>query len=190
MSESSLVSLSIQDFLDRLASDAPTPGGGAVAALTGALGASLGRMACALTVGKPKFADVEPEVKQIASRLSRSAMMLRRLIDEDAAAYAQLSTVFKLDKGDPGRQEKLTGAAGIAAAVPLETVAISRRVLYDLRRLEPLSNPNLRSDVQAGMHLTQAAMLAAAANVRVNLPLLPEQQANKVTEELDRMLTV
>ncbi len=190
MTESLLVSLSIEEFIDRLASDAPTPGGGAVAALTGALGASLGRMACGFTVGKPKYAEVEPEVKQIASRLSRSAMMLKQLIDEDAAAYAQLSAAFKLDKSDPARKEKLLGSAGVAAAVPLETVAVSRQVLCDLRRLEPLSNPNLRSDVEAGMHLAQAAMLAAAANVRVNLPLLSEEQSGKVASELDRMLTV
>lgn len=187
MAESSLVSLSIDDFLDRLASDAPTPGGGAVAALTGALAAALGRMACALTAGKTKFADVEPQVNQIASRLNRATLMLKQLIDEDAAAYAELSAAFKIDRGDPQRQERVAQAAGVAAAVPLETVAFSRQVLGDLRRLEPIGNPNLRSDVEAAIHLAQAAMHAAAANVRVNLPLLTEAQAQEVGKELERL---
>jgi formiminotetrahydrofolate cyclodeaminase len=190
MAESPLVSLSIDDFLDRLASDAPTPGGGAVAALTGALAAGLGRMVCALTAGKAKFADVEPQVNQIASRLDRATPMLKRLISEDAAAYAELSTAFKIDRAAPQRRERIAQAAGVAAAVPLETVAISRQVLGDLRRLEPLGNPNLRSDVEAAIHLAQAAMHAAAANVRVNVPLLTETQQQEVGRELERLLTL
>jgi glutamate formiminotransferase/formiminotetrahydrofolate cyclodeaminase len=188
MPESPLVSLSIEEFLDRLASDAPTPGGGAVAALTGALAASLGRMACGLTAGKKKFAEVEPQVNQLASRLARAALMLSRLIDEDAAAYAELSAAFKLAQSDPERKQRLTETARLATAVPLETVAVSRQVLGDLRRLEPIGNPNLRSDVEAGIHLAQAGMHAAAANVRVNLPLLPEKQAREVAQELDKLL--
>jgi formiminotetrahydrofolate cyclodeaminase len=188
MAESPLVSQPIEEFLDRLASDAPTPGGGAVAALTGALAASLGRMVCGLTLGRKKSADVEPQVKQIASRLTRAAEMLKRLIDEDAAAYAELSAVLKMDKSDPKRKTRLVETAGLAAAVPLETAAVSRQVLGDLRRLEPIANPNLRSDVEAGIHVARAAMHAAAANVRVNLSLLPEEQAQEIAKELDQLL--
>ncbi len=188
MAESSLIRLSIDDFLDRLASDAPTPGGGAVAALTGALAAALGRMVCALTTGKAKFADVEPQVNQLTSRLNRATLMLKRLIDEDAAAYAELSAAFKIDRDDPQRKERTAQAAGVAAAVPLETVAVSRQVLGDLRRLEPIGNPNLRSDIEAAVHLARAAMHAAAANVRVNLPFLAAEQAREVEQELERLL--
>lgn len=188
MAESPLVSRPIEEFLDRLASDAPTPGGGAVAALAGALAASLGRMVCGLTLGRKKFAEIEPQIKQIASRLTRAAAMLKRLIDEDAAAYAELSASFKMDKSDPQRKARLVETAGLAAAVPLETAAVSRQVLSDLRRLEQIANPNLRSDVEAGIHVAQAAMHAAAANVRVNLSLLPEEQAREIAKELDQLL--
>lgn len=188
MAEPSLAEMSIHEFLERLASEAPTPGGGAVAALAGAQAGSLGRMVCALTVGKQKFAEVEPQVSQIASRLNRATLMLERLIDEDAAAYAELSAAFKIERADPDRKARIAQAAGVAAAVPLETVAVSRQVLGDLRRLEPIGNPNLRSDVEAGIHLAQAAMHAAAANVRVNLPLLADDSARSVGEELDRLL--
>jgi formiminotetrahydrofolate cyclodeaminase len=188
MAEAALINTSVGEFLNRLASDAPTPGGGAVAALTGALAASLGRMVCGLSSGKKKFADVEPQVKQIASRFTRAGGMLEQLIDEDAAAYAELSAVFKLDKSDPKRKKRLVETAALAAAVPLETVAVSRQVLSDLRRLERIANPNLRSDVEAGIHVAQAAMRAAAANVRVNLSLLPGEQAREIAKELDRLL--
>lgn len=188
MPDQSLTDLKLADFLDRLASDAPTPGGGAVAALTGALAASLGRMACTLTAGKPKFADVEPQVNLISARLNRTALLLGKLIDEDAAAYGELSAAFKLDHANPERKQRVAAAAGLAAAVPFETVAISRQVLGDLRRLKPICNPNLRSDVEAGIHLARAAMHAAAANVRVNLPSLPNEQSARVDRELGRLL--
>jgi len=188
MAEPSLLAGSIDTFLEQLASPDPTPGGGAVAALAGALAASLGQMACGLTIGNVKFADVEPQVSRIAARLNRSTLLLKRLIDEDAAAYTELSATFKLDRSEPKRKKRIRQAAGLAAAVPLETVAFSRQVLADLRRLEPIANPNLRSDVEAAVHLAQAAMDAAAANVRVNLPLLPDAQAQQVGDELDQLL--
>jgi formiminotetrahydrofolate cyclodeaminase len=190
MSDTPLLNIPVSDFLERLASDAPVPGGGSVAALAGALAAALGRMVCALTAGKPKFADVTPQIEPLAARLTRSELMLKRLIDEDAAAYSELSAAFKIEKSDPGRKAKIAAAAEIAAAVPLETAAISRQVLGNLRRLESIGNPNLRSDVEAALHMARAAMLAAAANVRVNLSLLPAEQAQTVTATLENLLAV
>jgi len=186
--EQSLANLSLKDFLARLGSAAPTPGGGSVAALTGALAASLGQMACALTVGKPKFAQVEPQVRELATRLQRAADMLRQLIDEDAAAYTELNAAFKIDKSEPARKQRLGQAAVLAAEVPLETAAISREVLGDLERLAPIANPNLRSDVEAATHLARAAMHAAAANVRVNLPLIAPEAAERINGELEQLL--
>ena len=186
--EQSLADLSLEDFLVRLASAAPTPGGGSVAALTGALAASLGQMACALTVGKPKFADVEPQVRELATRLQRAAGMLRQLIDEDAAAYTELNAAFKIDKSEPTRKQQLAKAAVLAAEVPLETAAISREVLGDLERLAPIANPNLRSDVEAATHLARAAMHAAGANVRVNLTLIAPEAAERINAELEQLL--
>ena len=188
MDTRSLTQLSIDEFLDRLASDSPTPGGGSAAALAGALAAALGRMACALTVSKPKFAAVEAQVRAAAQRLERAEQMLRRLIDEDAAAYAELSDAFELDRTNPQRPERVRQAATLAAEVPLETAAVCRRVSQELQDLQRAANPNLRSDVEAATHLAWAALHAAAANVRVNLPLLDPQAANVVREQLEALV--
>jgi formiminotetrahydrofolate cyclodeaminase len=188
MAGSPLAALPIGEFLHRLASEAPTPGGGAAAALVGALAAALGRMACALTIGNPKFTGTKPPINRLAARLTRATRMLQQFIDEDAAAYAELSTAFKLERSDPQRPQRVEQSARLAAAVPLETLAVSRQVLADLRQLDPLANPNLRSDIEAGTHLARAAMQAAAANVRVNLALLPSRQAKELKQELERLL--
>ena len=188
MESKPLLKLSLAEFLDRLASSAPTPGGGSVAALTGALAAALGQMAAALTIGRPQSAAVEPQVRTLADRLQRAEQMLRELIGEDAAAYGVLSAALKLDKSDPQRRARISAAAGLAGTVPLETAALSASVLADLERLRAVANPRLCSDVDAGAHLARAALHAAAANVRANLPLMEAPDAEHVGRELDALL--
>jgi Formimidoyltetrahydrofolate cyclodeaminase (EC 4.3.1.4) len=72
MSES-LMQQPLGAILDALASRAPTPGGGSVAALTGAMAAGLVSMVCELTIGKPQFAEMEDELRTIHARLSNCA---------------------------------------------------------------------------------------------------------------------
>ncbi len=183
-----LVHLTVEQFLSRLASDTPTPGGGSVAALVAALAASLGRMACAFTVGRERFTDVEPQVAEIQRRLQQADQMLQRSIQEDSDAYASLAAAFKLKRTDPERQPQIESAAAIAAGVPFQTVVLSKRVLVDLRGLLSVANPNLRSDVEAAIHLAEAARAAAAANTRINLPYMNKDAGARVARELDELL--
>lgn len=180
----SLLKLTLEEFLARLAAREPTPGGGAVAALVGALAASLGRMVAAYTLGNEKFAANEPEVRAINKRLDRAGQMLCRLIDEDAAAYGVLSEAFKLDRSDPDRKQRIAGAAGLAGSVPLETAALAARIRRDLKALCEIGNPMLRSDAEAAMQLARAAAQAAAENVRANLSLMSEAQAAEISKQL------
>lgn len=184
MNPDSLAQLTVADFLDRLASNAPTPGGGSAAALAGALAASLGRMVAAFTMGRPKFASVEAEVRELDQRLARAAELLRRLLDEDAAAYGVLSAAFKLDKTDPTRPARVREAAAVAAQVPLETVGVAASVRTAVNRLLTIGNPLLRSDAQAAGHLAHAAVGAAAANVRANIPLLSPEDGRDLEQQL------
>ncbi|MBU0641594.1 MAG: cyclodeaminase/cyclohydrolase family protein [Planctomycetes bacterium] len=188
MDDSALLAISTSDYLSRLASAAPAPGGGSAAALTGALAAALGQMVSALTIGKPQFADVEPRVRALQTRLERTGAMLRRLVEEDATAYEALSAAFKIAKDDPERKARIAAAAEVAAGVPFQTVALSRELSTDLRELGKIANPQLSPDVEAAQHLADAAMHAAAANARVNLPLLAEERAQRMRAELERLL--
>jgi len=188
METETLVQRSLAEFLERVGSDAPAPGGGSVAALTGALAASLGRKVTALTLGKPAFAAAESEVRSVANRLLRAQQALCALIAEDAAAYGQLHAALRLDRADPQRAEQVAGAARLAASVPLETATLAAAVLADLSRLRDIGNPRLRSDVDAGRHLAHAALQAAAVNVRANLPLMRVEDQKLVREQLDRLV--
>ena len=188
MEEWPLIRLTVAQFLDGLASERPTPGGGSVAALTGALAASLGHMVCGYTRGRKKFAEVEPAVREIGVRLQRAEKLLRAMVDEDAAAYGALSDAFKLEKSDAGRADAIRKAAGTAAVVPLTTAGVCRQVLTELSALRPIGNPNLVSDIDVAKHLAQAALQSAAINVRVNVPLVDDREAERLEAELTGLL--
>lgn len=187
MSENALAGLTLNQFLDRLGADEPTPGGGSVAAMVGAMAAGLGQMTCNFTLGREKFADVEDEVQELCTRLTRAGQMLRRLIDEDAEAYAQLSNAFKTPKDAPDRKVQIATAAAVAAGVPFQTAALSKQVLRDLETLRPIANPRLLSDVDAGMHLAKASLASALANVRINLPYIGGDDAKRLEEAVDKL---
>ena len=187
MANDGLLNLSLSNMLDRLASEEPTPGGGSVAALVAALAAGLGEMSCAYTVGRPKFAAVEAQVRDIATHLARAGQMLRRLINEDSEAYGDLAAAFILPKDDPDRRGRIQGASSVAAGVPFQTATLSRQVHADLRRLLDLANPRLKSDVEAGISLAEAAFKAAVANVRINLPYMRTGDAECMERELRRL---
>ena len=180
--------LTVRAFLGALASNAPTPGGGAAAALGGSLAAALGRMVAAYTLGRPKFAGVESEVVALDAELARAATLLARLIEEDASAYGALSAALKLDRSDPSRTVRVQSAAMVAGAVPLETVATSVRVLRIAERLAAIANPMLRSDALCAQHFARAAGLSAAENVRANLALMDAPQRALFEGELARLL--
>lgn len=184
----SLLDLTVREFLARLAAPKPTPGGGSVAALVGALAASLGEMVAGYTAGRPKFAAVETRVRELAARLHRAATLLHLLVDEDAAAYEVLNAALKRDRADPEREARIARAAAVAAQVPLQSAAACAAIIADLAQLQQIGNPNLASDAAAAGHLARAALESAAANVRANLPLLAPDDAATFRAQLAALL--
>ncbi|MEQ1531686.1 MAG: cyclodeaminase/cyclohydrolase family protein, partial [Methylococcales bacterium] len=81
---------SVQNFLDELASKSATPGGGSAAALMGAQGAALVSMVCNLTIGKPKFAEVEAEMQEVLSKAEALRSQLTSLVHADIDVFNQL----------------------------------------------------------------------------------------------------
>jgi formiminotetrahydrofolate cyclodeaminase len=95
-----LTEKAITRFLNELASNAPAPGGGSVAALSGALGAALTSMVCNLTVGKKKYAAVENELKSVLGRSEELRTTFTTLVEEDTIAFNKVMEAFSLPKAD------------------------------------------------------------------------------------------
>jgi len=178
MSET-LAHLSVKEFADRLASKAPVPGGGAVAAVTAAHSAALGCMVLAYTLGKPNFAAHESENKKKLECLQRAQNQALALADQDAAAYGTLSALWKLPATDARRVAQEPDAVRAATAAPMAIVLLAGAILESLQNLHKTSNPNLISDLAIAAKLADTAADAAAWNVRVNVPQL-ETEAERV----------
>ena len=169
----------IRKYLDDAASNAPTPGGGSVAALAGAAGITMARMAANFTVGKKKFRDVEHQVNVILGKCAALGDELAFLIDVDVQSYAAVSEAYAMPKGT--REEKKARTAAIQRALktamnaPLRAVRACRDALALVRELVEVANPNLISDVGVAAILTEAALRAAKINVEINLKFLRDE---------------
>lgn len=159
---------SFGDFLEQLAAKTPTPGGGAVASAVGALGAALGDMVLAYSVGKKSLAEHEPVLREAARRLGRARVVLLELAAEDEAAYGLVNELSRLP-ADDARRVELPAASVAAAQVPLSCMAACVGVLGVLEPLPGVTNHYLRSDLAIAAILAEAAARAGAWNVRVNL---------------------
>lgn len=180
---------SCADFTAKLASREAVPGGGGAAALMGALGAALCAMAGNLTLGKPKYAAYEEELRRMTDRAEALRLRFLELIDKDAAAFAPLSRAYALDKSDPAYPETLRRATLGACGAVFELMENGCRAVELLEEMEQKGSRLLLSDVGCGALAARAALEAAAMNVLVNTRLLPEDpEARRLEEETETML--
>ncbi len=172
-----LASLTIDDFLGRLGSKQPVPGGGAAAGVTGAIGAALALMVVAYSIGRKSLAAHQEGLVSIREKLEKLRASMLRLADEDASAYAQLSALWGLPKDDPQRIRGWGPALDRAIAVPTGIMDEGARLLDLCAQLAPICNTNLLSDLAGASSLAEACVRAAGQNVRVNAPMLNDKDA-------------
>ena len=118
---------SVNDFTAALASSASVPGGGSASALAGALAAALGGMVGELTVGKEKYAAVEPILRELLDEAETLRGRLLDCVEKDAAALAPLAKAYAIPKDDPQRAETLEACLAAAAAPPMEVLELTGR---------------------------------------------------------------
>jgi formiminotetrahydrofolate cyclodeaminase len=181
----------VGELLDSIAARQPVPGGGAVAALTAALAAALGRMVVEYSRGKASAAGHEALQDDALSRLSGLQAAALNLADADAEAFATLSGLWKLEPDDPRRRAEWAGAVAAAIDAPRRVAESSLEALDLLDRLSESTGANIRSDLAIAALLAQASTEAAACNVRINLPLLEdpaqaERLAAETAEKIER----
>lgn len=187
----SLLDLRLGELLDSLGSSDPTPGGGAAAAVVGALGAALVEMTANLTIGRQRYADVQEKAQSIQQRSDDLRRRLARLADADADAFERVSVAYKLPHDDEGqkraRSEAIQAALAMAADVPLQTANVCADVLELAEEAAPILNQSVISDVLVGALLAQAALASAAVNVEINQASMTDAAAvERLGAELTR----
>lgn len=174
-----LKKMNIEEFLEELASDSPAPGGGSVAALTGAAGASLGEMVCSLTLGKKKYADVRDEIAEKKAELEKVRKRLVELMDIDTDAFNLVMDAIKMPKETEEqkkeRREAMQRAFRKAAEVPLETAERSLEAMRHCVRVREIGNRNAKSDAEISVMLCHLGVKGAILNVRINLESIKDE---------------
>jgi len=163
----------LQTFLDRLASAAPTPGGGAASAYVAALGAASVAKVAAVSVGKPKFAVHDADLRSHLDHLGSLRDRFLALAADDESAFATFMQAYRLPKTtDAERAARATALQeGMrqAAAPPLRIMAAAREVLDAAEAIAITGNPNALGDCGAGAAMAVAAMRVSLLNVTANI---------------------
>ncbi len=173
---SDMLAQSVNDFIDATAAKSPTPGGGSVAGVVGALGAALGEMALNFTRGKKKFAEHEEFYSHLAGRLQNARRMFRDLVADDVAAYRFFQETSRMEDS-PEKNEKMRTAVAAAIAVPREATKLSLALLGDLTEFCDKCSKWLVSDLIASAALAVATIRLSDYNVRINVPQVDDKEA-------------
>jgi glutamate formiminotransferase len=167
-------------FVDAVAADTPTPGGGSVSALAGALAAALGEMVCRLTLKKKSYAQHHEAVRAALEKLADLRARLMEAIDRDAASYDAVMAAFKLPKITEAEQatraRAIEEASKVAATVPLETAELTVEAARVVRELQTITVPQAASDLKVALALAAAGHAGAVENVRANLPSISDRE--------------
>ena len=184
-----LASKTIKGFLSETASSSPAPGGGSVAALSGALGTALSSMVCNLTIRKEKYKDVEKEIKKVLVKSEKLRKELTILIDEDTEAFNDVIKAFKMPKENDEQKKKRSNAIQegykAAAQVPLKTAQTCTKILDIAKVLAEKGNQNSITDAAVSALMAKAGVESAILNVRINLGSIKDEVfVKKISNEL------
>ena len=179
----------LDSFAAELASAAPTPGGGGAAALAGALAAALGNMVGNLTVGKKKYADNEPRLKELNKRAEELRVQLLEQIDADAENFRPLSQAYGIPKDDPTREETLERCLHAAAEPPMQILRLSAEAAAMAAEYAALGSKLVVSDAGCAAAMAEAAVRSAALNVIINTRLMKDREfAEGMNRELHELM--
>jgi glutamate formiminotransferase / formiminotetrahydrofolate cyclodeaminase len=176
----SLLKMNLREFCNETLSDSPAPGGGSVAALMGALGASLGGMVANLSAGKRGWDDKLQYFSDWAVKAQKVKDELLFLVDEDTSAFNKVMDAFGLPKGSDeekkARSTAIESATKYAAEIPLKVMETAAKSYDLLAEMAEKGNPASISDVGVGAGATRACIDGAALNVRINLGQLKDEK--------------
>ena len=192
-SKRSLLKMNLREFCNETLSDSPAPGGGSVAALMGALGASLGGMVANLSAGKRGWDDRLEYFSDRAVKGQQLKDELLSLVDEDTAAFNKVMDAFALPK--ESAEEKAARSAAIeqatkhAAEIPFKAMETAFKSYQLLSEMADKGNPASISDVGVGALATRACIEGAAMNVRINLAGLKDEKLKSAFVEKVRKIS-
>ncbi len=183
----------LEAYLASVAAATPTPGGGSVSAIVGALGAALARMVAGLARDKKGYESVQADLIHLESKASAVQERLLTLSTEDSRAYETVVTAMRLPKGTDteraSRVEAMQAAYKEATRVPLETMEACAEVLELAALAVEKGNRGATTDAAVAILLAEAGLRGASLNARINLASIQDEAFRASAEaKMDRIL--
>jgi glutamate formiminotransferase / formiminotetrahydrofolate cyclodeaminase len=181
-----------QGFVEAVAAPTPTPGGGSVSALAGALAAALGEMVCNLSLGKKSLAAHHGQLKGALRRFTELRKQLSEQVERDAASYDAVLAAMRKPKGSEDEQAEraraIEEASKSAALVPLATAEMASEIRHSIQEIRGVTLAGAASDLAVAQAMAEAALTGAVENVRANLPSIHD--AHWVAEMEKKLLNL
>jgi len=169
----------LREYLEKLASEAPTPGGGSASGVVGGLAAALVAMVGRLTINKLEDEGLRRRLEGVVGEADSLRRRLLGLADEDEEAFDRVMAAYKLPKStDEEKEERraaIQEALKGATEVPCRTAEACLKVLEKARVMAEHGTPTAISDVGTAAYLAEAALHSALLNVDINLKYLKDE---------------
>jgi glutamate formiminotransferase/formiminotetrahydrofolate cyclodeaminase len=186
-----------EPFLAAVAQPTATPGGGSVAALAGALSASLGEMVAGLSQKKKSQAPFAAPLREALTGFHAASKTLAAAIDRDATSFQAVLAAQKLPRETlderQRRERAIQQALQGAVEVPLDVARQAADLFDKLGQLEAMANPSMLSDLRVARLMAAAAVRGALENAAVNLESVTDadfaERARAQTRSLESRLT-
>ncbi|WP_103895270.1 cyclodeaminase/cyclohydrolase family protein [Caloramator fervidus] len=187
-----LIEKSVKEFVEETASSSPVPGGGSVAAFSGAVAAALSEMVANLTVGKKGYEDVQEDMKNIIEQAKKIRGNLLKAIDKDSKAFDKVMEAFKMPKDTEEEKEKrkkaIQEALKEAAIVPLDTAREAFKIFELSRKVIVNGNKNAITDGAVSCMMARTSILSALLNVKINLASIKDEEfVEKIKKEVEEL---
>ena len=168
----------VEPFVEQLAAPTATPGGGSASAAAGAMAAGLATMVASMSRGKKAYLQYEAQLSAAIATLTPLREELKASIDADAESYNSVMKAYKAAKSandEKSGEAMIEAALKEATAVPLGVAEKAHQIAQLAKSLEPITNPNMKSDLATASALATAAITGALANVEINLASIKDQ---------------
>jgi len=178
--DNALVEMKVTDFVDEVSRESPAPGGGSIAALSGALGVSLSSMVANLTANKRGSDDVDDILNEAAEKCQDIKFKLVKAVDDDTNAFNQYMNAMRMPKKTDDEKKKRTAAMQeglkVAVQVPYSTAVLSFEAIEIAETVAKHSNPNSITDVGVGAQSAYTGVLGGIYNVLINLKDIKDEK--------------
>lgn len=184
---------SVNEFLDKLSSKEPVPGGGSVSALLGALCCALGKMVCSLTIGKKKYSLYDIENQKIAVKLEQIKDSFKELYCADSRAFEDLIVTYKLPNETKEQQMYKTNVMKPLLLKAIDVpMCIMKNCILALECMDDLkdhASDLVISDIGVAASCARACLESAILNIFINTSLLDEnQQVRELNQQANELL--